>query len=282
MHGSKAPTGRRLHGQQRDDLEEVVLDHVAQTAGGFVKRAAALHAEILGEGDLDAGHVVAVPDRLEERIGEAEIEDIHDRLLPEEVIDAEDRVFRKHRVRDAVELPRRGQVASERLFDDDARMLGQVRGTEPFDHRLEERGRDGEIVRRAPSATQRLFDRRERARVIVVPAHVPESGQKMVEGTLVIDPARSLDAVRHAFAQTRQTPLREGDADDRGLQGTSFRHRIERREDHLVGEIARHTEEHQRVRTRSGHQAPSFFGGGLFFVASEFPTQGGQQIVDEN
>ena len=48
VHGSKVPDGRRLHGKQRDDLEEVVLDHVAQTAGGFVKRAAVLHAEILG------------------------------------------------------------------------------------------------------------------------------------------------------------------------------------------------------------------------------------------
>ena len=159
-------------------------------------------------------------------------------------------------LRDAVELPRGGQVASERLFDDDARMLGQVRGAEPFDHRLEERGRDGEVVRRAPGAAQRLFYRRERVRVVIIATHVPEPGQKMVEGALVIDPARSLDAVRHAFAQTRQTPLREGDADDRDLQGASFRHRIERREDHLVGEIARHTEEHQRVRTRCGHQAP--------------------------
>ena len=69
----------------------------------------------------------------------------------------------------------------------------------------------------------------------------------MAEGTLVIDPARSLYAVRHAFVQTRHTPLREGDADHRDLEGTSFRHRIERREDHLMGEIARHTKEHQRV-----------------------------------
>ena len=105
-------------------------------------------------------------------------------------------------LRDAVELPRGGQVAAERLFDDDARMLGQVRGTEPFDHRREERGRDGEVVRRAPSATQRLLDRRERARVVIVPAHVAEQGQKLVEGALVIDPARSRDAVLHAVAQT--------------------------------------------------------------------------------
>ena len=60
-------------------------------------------------------------------------------------------------LRDAVELPRGGQVASERLFDNDARMLGQVRGAEPFDHRLEERGRDGQVVRRAPRAAQRLL-----------------------------------------------------------------------------------------------------------------------------
>ena len=163
------------------------------------------------------------------------------------MIDAEDRVFREHRVRNLVELPRGGQVASEWLFDNDARMLGQIRGTESFDHRLKERGRDSEVVRRAPSATQRLFYRRERARVFIVPTHVPEQGQKMVEGTLVIDPARSLYAVRHALVQTRQTPLREGDADHRDLEGSSFHHRIERREDHLVGEIARHTEEHQRV-----------------------------------
>jgi hypothetical protein len=69
----------------------------------------------------------------------------------------------------------------------------------------------------------------------------------MVEGTLVINSARSLYAVRHAFVQAHHTPLRKGDPDYRDLEGTSFRHRIERREDHLVGEIARHTEEYQRV-----------------------------------
>ena len=40
LYRSKASGGRRFHGQQRDDLEKVVLDDVAQAAGGFVKRAA--------------------------------------------------------------------------------------------------------------------------------------------------------------------------------------------------------------------------------------------------
>src|ERR1039458_2876646 len=80
----------------------------------------------------------------------------------------------------------------------------------------------------------------------------------MAEGSLVIDPARSLDAVRHALVQTRQTPLGEGDADDRDFKVTSLHHGIECREDHLVGEIARHTEEHQRVGTGGCHQASTF------------------------
>ena len=63
-----------------------------------------------------------------------------------------------------VELLRGGQVASERLFDNDARMLGQVRGTESFDHHLKKRRRNREVVRRAPGLTQRLLYRRERVR----------------------------------------------------------------------------------------------------------------------
>jgi hypothetical protein len=41
LYGSKVPIGRRLHGEQRDDLEEAILNYVAQTSGGFVKRPAA-------------------------------------------------------------------------------------------------------------------------------------------------------------------------------------------------------------------------------------------------
>jgi len=66
VHGAKAAVGRRFHGQQRDDLEKVVLDHVAQTSGRFVKRAASLDTEILGQSDLHTRHVVAIPNRLEE------------------------------------------------------------------------------------------------------------------------------------------------------------------------------------------------------------------------
>ena len=70
--------------------------------------------------------------------------------------------------------------------------IGQARGAEPRNHRREERGRNGQVVRRAASAAQRLLDLRERVPVVVVPAHVTEQREKMVEGALVVDPARLL------------------------------------------------------------------------------------------
>ena len=87
---------RRLHGQQQQHVEQMVLDDVADGADLVVELAAALDAEILGHGDLHALDVIAVPDRLEEGVGEAEIEQVLDRFLAEIVVDAEDRLFVEH------------------------------------------------------------------------------------------------------------------------------------------------------------------------------------------
>jgi hypothetical protein len=61
----------------------VVLHHVAQGPGGVVVAgAAALHAQVLGHGDLHELDVLAVPERLEDGVVEAEGEEVLDRLLP--------------------------------------------------------------------------------------------------------------------------------------------------------------------------------------------------------
>src|ERR1035441_2082533 len=91
----------------------------------------------------------------------------------------------------------------------------------------------------------------------------------MVEGRLVVDPTRSFYAFRHAVVQTGQTPLWEGDADYRDLKSAALHHRIKRRKDHLVGEIARHPEEYQRVRKGGFHQSSPILARGLFLVSTE-------------
>jgi hypothetical protein len=63
--------------------------------------------------------VVGVPNRLEEAVGEAEIEQVLDRLLAEEVVDPEDPILVEDPVEDVVEPTRSGQVPPERLLDND-------------------------------------------------------------------------------------------------------------------------------------------------------------------
>ena len=50
----------RLHGKERDHLQQVVLHHIADGAGLFVELASALHAERFGHRDLHAVNVMRV------------------------------------------------------------------------------------------------------------------------------------------------------------------------------------------------------------------------------
>ncbi len=103
--------GRRLDRQQRQQLEHVVLDQVAQRAGAFVIAGPALDPDVLRGGDLDVVDVVAVPDRLEQRVGEPQRQQVLDRLLAQVVIDPEDlRLRRRPRApRRSAAAPRRGR-----------------------------------------------------------------------------------------------------------------------------------------------------------------------------
>src|SRR5690606_21562928 len=134
----------------------VVRHHVAQGAGDLVELAALLDADRLGGGDLHVIDAVAVPDRLEQAIGEAERHDRLHRILAEKMIDAEDLVL----VEGAPDLPverlGRGQIVAERLFDNDAApeialavailvLVGEPGLAEVIDYGAEEAVGDGEI-----------------------------------------------------------------------------------------------------------------------------------------
>ena len=106
----------------------MVLDEVAQRAGALVVAGARADADVLGGGDLHVVDEVAVPDRLEQRVGEAQRHQVLDRLLAEVVVDAEDlRLVEvlEHRL---VLRAGRGEVVADRLLDHDAHLgvLGDV------------------------------------------------------------------------------------------------------------------------------------------------------------
>src|ERR1700721_4054758 len=185
----------------------VVLNHIAQTAGCLVKSASRANAELFTERDLDAGDVVAVPDRFEEGVGKTEVEDVHDRFFAEEVINAEDRVLRKDRAGNLVQGACRGQVAAEGLLDDDARVAGKAFCAESMNHRPEQRRGNRQIKGWALGATQSLLDGRAGFAVGVVSTDVLKQRQHLLEGARVINAAGMLDAVFGAPRQSLNAPL---------------------------------------------------------------------------
>src|SRR5947208_16037742 len=246
--------GRRgsLHGEEPHHLQHVILDDVADRARLLVEAAAPLDPEALGHSDLHALDVVAVPDRLEERVREAEDEEVLHRLLPEVVVDAEDARLVEDFVQRLVEGLRRGEIPPEGLFDDDARVAGAARSPEPPDHGLEQARRDGEVVERAFRAAERSAQRLERGRIAVVAAHVAKPFAKPRECRLV-EPSVPLDALPGARPELLERPVRPRDADDGDVEMPAPGHGVEGRKDLLVGEVAARPEDDEPVGAWRAH-----------------------------
>ena len=80
----------RLHRDEGENLEHVRDDHVAVCAGALIEVGTGLDSQCLGHVDLHVIDEVAVPDRLEQSVGETEGQDVECRLFAQEVVDAKD------------------------------------------------------------------------------------------------------------------------------------------------------------------------------------------------
>ena len=114
--------GRRLHGDKAEQLQHVVLHHVAQCAGGVVIAGAAFDAQGLGNGDLHMIDMGGIPHRLEQGIGKAQGHEVLHRLFAEIMIDAIDVLFEENPADRIIDGARRAQILAQRLFDHDARL----------------------------------------------------------------------------------------------------------------------------------------------------------------
>ena len=125
--GIRLEGSRRFHGDEGHDLEEVRHHHVPVGAGALVEGGTLLQPQGLGDVDLDVVDEVAVPDRLEQAVGEAEGQDVEGRLLAQEVVDPEDLLLGEDLMDLVVQFLRRLQVRAERLLHDHLGVLDQIR-----------------------------------------------------------------------------------------------------------------------------------------------------------
>src|SRR6267378_6600031 len=106
----------------------MILHYVADGPGLIIESGATLDAEVFGHGDLDAFHIVAVPERFQQRVGEAEEQHVMHGLFAEVMVDPKNALFVESTEQNLVELLRGDEVSAERLFDNDASALAGTAG----------------------------------------------------------------------------------------------------------------------------------------------------------
>ncbi len=139
---------RRFHRQQPQHLQHVILDDVTDRADAFVETSPVLDPEVLAHRHLDVGHVIAVPDRLQQGVGEPEVGDVHHRFLAQVVVDPQDLVLAEDTGQVLLEFLGRLRVVPEGLLEDHPRIGGQAGTGKPVNHLREERWRDLEVEER--------------------------------------------------------------------------------------------------------------------------------------
>ena len=187
------------------------------SSGLVVEPAAAGDVEFLRHRDLHEVDVIGVPDRLEKRVREAEVQQVLHRLLAEEMIDSENVLFREKAAQRAIQGLRGGQVASEWLFNDHARAGGATcRGQSRYDH-LKHAWWNGEIEQRPPARAKRVAQGHEHFRITVVTGDIPKAGGQAIEDH-GIDIVLCRDALFRARPQLLVGPGLLCKADHRNVQ----------------------------------------------------------------
>jgi hypothetical protein len=253
VDGRRVAPRRWLHGRHGDDLQQMVDHDVAQCPDRVVEVAAVLDPEALGHRDLQAGDVVTVPDRLDHRVGEAQVQDLVQAHLPEEVIDPQQPSLGDVAVQIGGQLTRRGEVVAEGLLHDDPRRRRQrTRSRQPCHDRAEQARRNLEVEHRHGGGADGGLDALEGRRLGEIARHVGEPAGESPEDLTVDRLAGRLDRLPRVLPQVLDGPVLGSDAHDRAIQQPPLLEPVERAQRHLAGEVAGDPEDHQRIGRRHG------------------------------
>ena len=190
---------------------------------------------------------VAVPQRLEDGVGEPQEHDVHGGFLAEEVVDAEDLPLGQMLSQLVVEGASRGQVVAEGLLDHDPGAVGQVGAGQAVDHLAEQRRRDLQVEHRGVLALDRLAKAFIGFRVVVVSRHHRQSFGKAVEDRVVDGLAAVGDRRARVGAQFVVRPVAACHADDGAIQQLATFQPVQGPEGHLLGQVSGDAEDHQHV-----------------------------------
>src|ERR1700678_4748569 len=122
------------------------------------------------------------------------------------MIDAKNIFFGKRLVQGLVQFARGEQIASERLLEDDSRILGTPRFRQPPHHDRKHAGRYGQVMRRQLRTAQLGAQGTVSFIVLVIAVEIVEQLAKPLEGLFVTPPAVFGDTVPSAIPQLLYRP----------------------------------------------------------------------------
>src|SRR5260370_38910943 len=111
---------RWLHGRERNKLEEMVGNHIAQSPGGFIEAAALLYPHGFRGRDLDVFNKMPVPDGFKDAVAETEHHQVLYGLFAEIVINAGDLPLFQHLLDFSMQRARSLQIVTEWFFSNHA------------------------------------------------------------------------------------------------------------------------------------------------------------------
>ena len=159
-----------------------------------------------------------VPQRLEQRVGEAQRQDVLDRLLAQVVVDAEHVLRGEHVVDERVELLGRLEVVAERLLHHHPApaagllVVGHAGAGQLLEHDREGGRRDGQVERRVARdavGVAQLVQRRGELveRVVVVERAADELDVAGEPGPHLVPPRRARVLLRRLLGQRLEVPV---------------------------------------------------------------------------
>src|SRR5262249_20464217 len=200
-----------------------------------------------GHADLHTLDMMAIPEGFQERIGEAEEEQVVHRPLAQVMVDAEDRLLVEGAKQGTVERLRREEIVTERFFNDDASAVCASSFAQLFYNHPEQPGRDGEIVRWPLRRAQLLPEGLKRRRGLIVAVNIAQQTTQFCDRG-GIDPAVLLNAVMRSRPELIEIPASFGHADDRHIEVSALDHRLQGRKNLLISQIPGRTEKNQSIR----------------------------------
>ena len=218
--------------------------HVPIGSGLLVEAGALAEGELLRHIDLYVVDEVAVPDRLEQAVGETEGENVLRRLLAEKMIDAEDPFLVEHLVQLGIERHRALKIGAEGLLHDDARALDQTGVSQQAHRRQGGTGRHAEIVQPAAFRVERalrLQHRRLEGGGTRGQRHVMQARCKGIPvglGHLARGELR--ERIARQLAKAVRVQILQRDADDPAVRDEPSTHQMKQPRQQLAsGKIAR-------------------------------------------